>query len=164
MKKFLVLFLAAVTLSGCACFDSADEPIETYRTVARAPADCDYFDGRTCYKYTFRKAPAVEPAPVFRYREPSRCRSCCPPVKIVSQQAACGCNSCGCQQNTCAPTVTETKEPVEVVYKKTTTRTVYEPRTSAEVSYETVSCPGTGCQNSQVRYRNSDAVVIEEVR
>lgn len=34
------------------------------------------------------------------------------------------------------PQIRETREPVEVVYKKTTYTTVYEPKTSAAVSYE----------------------------
>ena len=38
--------------------------------------------------------------------------------------------------NGCQPTVTQTREPVEVLYKKTTTKTVYEPKTTQEVSYE----------------------------
>ena len=37
--------------------------------------------------------------------------------------------------NGCQPTVTQTREPVEVLYKKTTTKTVYEPKTTQEVSY-----------------------------
>ncbi len=164
MKKFLGIVLAAAALSACACFDSNDEPVRTYRTVTQAPADCDYFDGRTCYRYTYRKVQQVAPVQEFRYRESNRCRNCCPPVRIVSAQNNCGCASCGCPQNNCAPTVTETKEPVEVVYKKTTTRTVYEPKTSSEVSYERVSCEGASCGNNQVMFRNGNAVVVEEVK
>lgn len=51
--------------------------------------------------------------------------------------------------NGCQPTVTQTREPVEVLYKKTTTKTVYEPKTTQEVSYEkepyTGQLPCTNC-------------------
>lgn len=36
----------------------------------------------------------------------------------------------------CAPEVKEVREPVEVVYKKTTYKTVYEPRTTTTVTFE----------------------------
>ncbi len=36
----------------------------------------------------------------------------------------------------CAPEVKEVREPVEIVYKKTTYKTVYEPRTSTTVTFE----------------------------
>ncbi len=38
--------------------------------------------------------------------------------------------------NGCEPTVKETREPVEIVYKKVTYTTVYEPKTTTSVSYE----------------------------
>ena len=51
--------------------------------------------------------------------------------------------------NGCQPIVTQTREPVEVLYKKTTTKTVYEPKTTQEVSYEkepyTGQLPCTDC-------------------
>lgn len=40
----------------------------------------------------------------------------------------------GC--NGCAPVVRQTREPVEVIYKKVTYTTVYEPKTTSTVSYE----------------------------
>lgn len=36
----------------------------------------------------------------------------------------------------CKGSVKETREPVEIVYKKTTTRTVYEPKVYTDVTYE----------------------------
>lgn len=36
----------------------------------------------------------------------------------------------------CAPEIKEVREPVEVVYKKTTYKTVYEPRTTTTVTFE----------------------------
>ncbi len=51
--------------------------------------------------------------------------------------------------NGCQPTITQTREPVEVLFKKTTTKTVYEPKTTQEVSYEkepyTGQLPCTNC-------------------
>lgn len=43
-------------------------------------------------------------------------------------------NNNGC--NGCAPVVRQTREPVEIIYKKTTYTTVYEPKTTSTVSYE----------------------------
>lgn len=40
----------------------------------------------------------------------------------------------GC--NGCAPIVRQTREPVEIVYKKTTYTTVFEPKTTSTVTYE----------------------------
>lgn len=36
----------------------------------------------------------------------------------------------------CAPKVEEKREPVEIVFKKTTSTTVYEPKTTVKVTYE----------------------------
>ncbi len=38
--------------------------------------------------------------------------------------------------NGCEPIVTQTREPVEVIYKKTTYTTVFEPKTTSTVTYE----------------------------
>ena len=123
MKKIFILTLATM-VSACACFDcSNDEPIHI-RTSNDAKLNCDYFDGRTCYRYVYKKPdhPVVKPQPV-RYRKCQNtiqtCNSCAP------------CNSCGDK-------VSETREPVEVVYKKTTYKTVCDPKTVSQVSYETV--------------------------
>lgn len=43
-------------------------------------------------------------------------------------------NNNGCTG--CAPVIRQTREPVEVIYKKTTYTTVYEPKTTSTVSYE----------------------------
>lgn len=128
MKKFLIIALAAV-VSACACFDCEDEaPVTTYETTYKQPSNCDYFDGRTCYRYVYKQAPrhVAKPAPV-RYRPCGEYRSSC------RAQSTCGsCNKC----NSCAPKISETREPVEVVYKKTTYKTIYEPKTYSQVSYE----------------------------
>ena len=149
MKKILVLF-SVLALSACACFDSEEEVQEpvVYKTVEPKNLNCDYFDGKTCYRYVRRTRQIVAPAPVIRYREVARpCpqMQCQPtpvvvpaPVVVPVQPA----------DNCCAPKVSETREPVEVTYKKTTYTTVYEPKTSASVKYEKV--PYTAAQPVQV--------------
>lgn len=147
MKKLLVL-TAILALSACGCMNHEDEeePVVTYQNVQARPQNCDYFDGQTCYRYVRR----VHQAPAVRYREP---RPVVAPAPVYDCQAkpSCGCKakpSCGCHHTVapapvaalacggCAPQISETREPVEVVYKKTTYTTVYEPKTSAAVSYE----------------------------
>ena len=46
----------------------------------------------------------------------------------------------GC--NGCQPIVRQTREPVEVIYKKTTYTTVFEPKTTATVTYEKEAVAG----------------------
>ena len=120
MKKLFVITLALV-LSACACFDCNNDTPVRIRTSNDAKLDCDYFDGRTCYRYVYKKPdhPIVRPEPV-RYR---KCQAARP-----------SCNTC----NSCEGKVSEVREPVEVVYKKTTYKTVCDPKTVSQVSYETV--------------------------
>lgn len=67
-------------------------------------------------------------------------RDCARPVQQqpVQQQTRCG--------SGCSPQVRTTYEPVEVMYKRTTYKTVYEPKTYQQVDYEKrpYSC-NTGC-------------------
>lgn len=142
MKKILFIAIATAVVSACACFDCEDEaPVTNYRTAYEQPKmDCDYFDGKTCYRYVYRQVQKPVARPV-RYRE-SRPYMACQPAPVVYPIQTCGsCASC----NPCQARVTETREPVEIVYKKTTNRTVYEPRTYSEVSYEKVSCMSDNC-------------------
>ena len=120
MKKLFVVALVGM-LSACACFDCKNDIPTRIRMTNNAKLDCDYFDGRTCYRYVYKKPdhPIVRPEPV-RYR---KCRTVRP-----------ACNTC----NTCEDKVSEVREPVEVVYKKTTYKTVCDPKTVSQVSYETV--------------------------
>lgn len=138
MKKLLILS-AVFALSACACFNG-DEPAQeavVYQNVQARPQNCDYYDGKTCYRYVRR----VHQAPVVRYREP---RPVMAPVVAPAVSCPCRTASCGCQSvqyaapacGGCAPQVSETREPVEVVYKKTTYTTTYQPNTTAAVSYE----------------------------
>ena len=157
MKKFIVIALTAM-VSACACFDCADENERTiaYQATSRdQKLDCDYFDGKTCYRYVYKniERQASRPAPVH-YRNV---------VQPAPRPTPCGCRQqaqvqapCPCQQrkmetvvvapqapevlkNTggeCPDKISETREPVEIVYKKVTTRTTYEPKTTSQVSYE----------------------------
>ena len=121
MKKIVVIVLAGL-VSACACFDcKSDDPIVKIKEAGNAKLDCDYFDGRTCYRYVYKKPdhPTVRPNPV-RYRK--------------CQQKQPLCNSC----NSCEGKVSETREPVEIVYKKTTYKTVCDPKTVSQVTYETL--------------------------
>lgn len=142
MKKMLFIAIAAAVVSACACFDSTEEaPVTNYRTIYNQPKmDCDYFDGRTCYRYVYRQVQKPVAKPV-RYRESRPCTTC-RARPVVIQAPACGsCAAC----SPCQPKITETREPVEIVYKKTVNKTVYEPKTYSEVSYEKVSCMSDNC-------------------
>lgn len=161
MKKLFILPIM-FALSACACMNS-DEPQEqkvVYKssattTVAEDTSNCDYFDAasNTCYKYIRRQRQvnyvAAAPAPV-RYAEPARyrnyrtttvrdCVNCNAPAEYrpTYQSSASSSTVVSSNDNVpCPPQVRETREPVEIVYKKTTYKTVYEPRTTSHVSYE----------------------------
>ena len=124
MKRIFVIALA-IMASACACFDCKEDraPV-SIRVASDAKLDCDYFDGRTCYRYVYKKPdhPIVRPEPV-RYRKCPKPRPSCN-----------NCNTC----NSCEGKVSEVREPVEVVYKKTTYKTVCDPKTVSQVTYETL--------------------------
>ena len=126
MKRIFIVTLAMI-ISACACFNCQDEEPVRIRTSNEAKLDCDYFDGRTCYRYVYKKPdqPVVKPEPVKYHK--------CQKVKPVCNSCN-TCNTC----NSCEGKVSETREPVEVVYKKTTYKTVCDPKTVSQVSYETV--------------------------
>ena len=122
---------------------NSDEPQETeivYRNT-QSVQDCDYFDGQTCYRYRNGSSRySYGSREVVRYREPRtyvvaernsyRNTSYAEPrrtYEVASRSSSCSASSAA---------VVETGEPVEVVYKKTTYRTVYEPKTYEDVSYE----------------------------
>lgn len=154
MKKILVLAAALFALSACACMNSKEPTVEERKVVYRsyqasANMDCDYVDNNTCYRYVRTQpvapAPVYAPAPryvapapryyeapreVVRYRRPrpavSYVDSYSEPEPVVLED----------NSGNCAPKIRTTREPVEVVYKKTTYKTVYEPKTTSSVSYE----------------------------
>ena len=114
MKKYLVL---AMMMFVSAC---ASGPIY-------GDEDCTYH--RTPRKdYRVQEVrPKPAPAPVVRVAQPQAvpCYQAVQPV--VQQPQPC---------NGCRPTVRETREPVEVVYKKVIYTTTYEPKTTQNVVYE----------------------------
>ena len=133
MKKILVMSMM-MFLSACACMNSAEEPEDeqvvfksTRRTTTtRSARDCDFVENGVCYHYVYDDyyAPTT-----YRYSEPRRYETPCAAKKSY------GCNKsadCGCNKQT----VRETREPVEVVYRKTRYTTVYEPKTYEDVTYE----------------------------
>ena len=90
MKKFLVL--ASVSLvPACSCMDEVtlfdNEPVVEERVQA-LPQNCDYFDGKTCYRYVQR----VRQQPVIRYREPAVTYQ----VPVTTPQSCNSCNKRGC--------------------------------------------------------------------
>lgn len=189
MKKFIVIALTAM-VSACACFDCADENERTiaYQATSRdQKLDCDYFDGKTCYRYVYKNVErqAPKPAPVH-YRNV---------IQPAPRPAPCGCKQqpqvqapapCPCQQRKmetvvvapkapevlktgdgeCPDKVSETREPVEIVYKKVTTRTTYEPKTSSQVSYEKVPYTKSVVIETPepVEVVNKTTTVIEEIK
>lgn len=74
------------------------------------------------------------------------------PAQVVAPVAAQVTTPCAANNSACQPVVTQTREPVEVTYKKTTTTTVYEPKTTQDVAYEkepyTGQIPCTNCAST----------------
>lgn len=157
MKKLLIVALVAF-VSACACFECEDEtPVITYQSSRQERLNCDYFDGRTCYRYTYRTVQRPVAQPVY-YREPRPCNPC----RVAAPTPVCNnkCSSCECNRET---KISETREPVEVVYKKTTYKTVYEPKTYSEVSYE--KAPYSSLANQEtVEVVDNNQVVVEETK
>ena len=124
MKKLLVL-TALMFVSAC-----ASGPI--YRSNTQADYSHYNCTGRrpcraVAPKQIVRQA---TPQPIMVYEAPRPVVTPCNavvnnPVQMVAQPC-----------NGCAPSVKIVKEPVEIVYKKTTTTTVYEPKTTTDVTYE----------------------------
>lgn len=152
MKKIFIIALASF-VSACACFECDDEVNVAYQSHNEAKLDCDYFDGRTCYRYVYKKAErhVAKPAPV-------RYRPCNAPKPTCCAQAKPACNSC----NSCETKISETREPVEIVYKKTTYKTVYEPKTYSQVSYETA--PYSSANVEQVEVVDNESVLLNDVK
>ena len=136
MKKLLIV-TASIFLSACACFEPAEEetvvqnepqpqvvaePVENVRVVRRRVRvyDDGYVAPRRVRRIYYRdSAPEPEYRPEPRYEAPAQERYC-------DEYS----------QSSCPAKVRVTREPVEVVYRKTKYTTVYEPRTFKDVSYE----------------------------
>ncbi len=159
MKKLFVL-TSLLLLAGCACFDEQPEKNDgEYHTVQDL-----YRSGKTCsagdcgreepryqetrrvrkiYRqpaesYTYIERPVYQPRRVPVYNQPVYMQPAPAPVAVPAPAQVPCYNAPAAQTSGCQPTVSETREPVEVVYKKTTYRTTYQPQTTSSVSYEKV--------------------------
>jgi len=152
MKKIFVVAIAGLA-SACACFDCYDEPVKKQEVTYAQPSNCDYFDGKTCYRYVYKQVqrPVAQPVTV-RYR----------PCEYAKSQNEHGMANCGCN-NGCAPKITETREPVEIVYKKTTHKTVYEPKTFSQVSYEKAPY-SSAADLENVEVIDNEQVLLTEIK
>lgn len=131
MKKLLVL-TALMFVSAC-----ASGPIYS----SNSEADYTHYNCTNRRQSNVRQAPQQvapkAPQPIIVYEAP----------KPAPQPVVVPCNTVASQPapqpviaaqpcNGCAPKVQIVKEPVEIVYKKTTTTTVYEPKTTTDVAFE----------------------------
>ncbi len=121
MNKLFVLFGTVLSVSACAYGYDCDE-----NPVVDEPCPCE--------EEVVAPAPAPVPAPM-------PCYDCNRPVvqpvvpqPVVVQQPANGCQG----------EIRTVREPVEVVYKRTTYGTVYEPRHFQNVAYERQNVSGSG--------------------
>lgn len=124
MKKQIVTLVTIMFLSAC-----YSGPI--YRS--NTPADYSSYNCTGRCQVKRRQAPQ----PVQVYEEP---KPIVKPCQVAQPQPVVKpCNTCAqavqpC--NNCAPKVEVVKEPVEIVYKKTTKTTVYEPKVITDVTFE----------------------------
>lgn len=165
MKKLFVL-TSLLLLAGCACLDEQPEKNDgEYHTVQDLyhssttcrTGDCGreeprYQETRRVRKiyrqpaesYTYIERPVYQPRRVPVYNQPVYMQPAPAPVAVPTPApvpAAAPCYNtpaAAAPASGCQPTVSETREPVEVVYKKTTYRTTYQPQTTSSVSYEKV--------------------------
>ena len=164
MKKYIALAAAAL-LSSCACFEGEEEVyVPEQKTCTRGDASChkarenrytrNYevknYDEDVYYRrprrssYRILTADDINARPQYRQVQVNTV----PQTKVIQVverpvpapqpapviEAPVKTEKC----NSCEPTIRETREPVEILYKKTTYKTVYEPKTTEEVSYEKV--------------------------
>ncbi len=162
MKKLCIL-ASALLLAGCACFDEQTESNnDEYQTVqdlyrsktetctsgtcgVKEPAYRETRRVRKIYRqptdsYTYIERPVYQPRRVQYYQQAYVQPT--PQPAPIPVAAPVPCYNAPVAANGCQPTISETREPVEVVYKKTTYHTTYQPQTTSSVSYEKV--PYTG--------------------
>ena len=118
MKKSLILTAVMFMVSACAQGPMIGDEDCTYK---QAP--------RKTYRVEPKPAPAPivvqQPAPIVVQQAP--CYHPAPAPVVIPQTQPC---------NGCQPTIRTTREPVEVVYKRVTYTTTYEPKTTSNVTYE----------------------------
>lgn len=112
MKNLFYLAVLALTAGLTACASDEGNQNRNYRYAANRGG---------CGGALIAEQPKPAPAPVQRVQYQ--------PTPVVQ---TCGCPSCACQAKEYT-----VRTPVKVVYKNTTYRTVYEPRTFETTAYET---------------------------
>lgn len=129
-------------------------PVQTYQT-SRVVED-DYIPASSYSQPTRIMEDDYAPAPRNVYNRPRYARH----YAEAASKPACNKRRIRATQNystsgnsSCPDQIRETREPVEVVYKKTTYRTVFEPKTYTDVSYE----------KEPYRAGVTEDVVVEEV-
>lgn len=137
MKKVLILSVFFL-LSACGCMNSNESQPEVVYTAPQTVqysqnvSNCDFFENGVCYHYVYD----TTYAPVT-YREYRRNNYSTGSREVRNyRQPSCNAREVVTADGGCKSTVRETREPVEVVYKKTKYTTVYEPKTYEDVSYE----------------------------
>lgn len=99
------------------------------------------------------------------------------PMPVTKTVASCGDIKTTTAESTlpdgspCPTQIKETREPVEVIYKKTTYKTVYEPKTTSSVSYEkepykqgSVEIQATPDVVEQISITAEDAMPADEIK
>lgn len=147
MKKFLILSVA-VLLSSC----SHQTTQEAYS--GNDEQGCDYYNGETCVRYKnsarprqsmYKKAPmalvAAQEVVYVEKQEPVKevvyVERVAPTIVSVPTAASVATTqTVTTGEAPCDPIVKEVREPVEIIYKRTKQTTIYEPKTTTEVSYE----------------------------
>ena len=138
MKKYSVL---AIALLASAC---AQGPI-----IGDENCDYHFAQRKQARVEEVKPAPLPAPTPVVVH-QPSPCALAAAQPQIVTTP----CN--GCQ-----PTVRETREPVEVVYKRVTYTTTYEPKTVSNVTYEREAVKNPVVQEVKVQQPVVKEVVVQ---
>ena len=131
MKKQIFALATIMFLSSC-----YSGPI--YRS--NTPADYSSYNCTGRCQAKRRAAPKQvrvyeEPKPIVKPCQVEQPKPVVQPCNTCAQ-AVQPCTNCNTPCNNCTPKVEIVKEPVEIVYKKTTKTIVYEPKTITNVSYE----------------------------
>lgn len=156
MKKYLVL-AALFSVSACAHGPIIGDEDCTYETTPQK----NYRVEEPQPAPVAAPAPIVvaQPAPVVY--QPAPCFQPAPvvaPVVAAAPVVARDTEPC----NGCQPTVRTTREPVEVIYKKVTYTTTYEPKTTSDVSYEREAVKGAPVQEVKVQQPVVKEVIVQK--
>ncbi len=127
MKRMFVLLGASLSLVACASDYELDE--------GYMDEPCPYENERAAKPAPVAPAPVVQQAPVYQPAPVAQpmYTECAQPAPVTYAQPAAPC---------CQGEMRTVREPVEVVYKRTTYGTVYEPRHFQNVAYERQSVNG----------------------